>query len=137
MKVAAFFVAIASAHLLPLAAPAETGFDIQAKFVPSPCSVQQDCVIRLLFTNSGPDTSVANRVSLNKYNGKVATGYATRVGGSGALVNLPPLAKGASVTLTFVDPKIKAGTYTYQPRYSSPLNDRNNANHRITRTVTY
>lgn len=137
MKLGVILAATAAVLLAATSATAQSGFDVRAEFLLVPCTVNQNCTIKLKFTNDGPEASTASSVSLNKFNGKVATGYATRVGGSGALLSLPALAKGESVTLTFVDPKIKAGTFTYQPRYSSALNDRNNNNHRVTTTITY
>lgn len=137
MKLGAILATTAAVLLAAASATAQSGFDLRTEFILVPCTINQNCTIQLKFTNDGPEASTPNGVSLNKYNGKVATGYATRVGGSGAILSLPALDRGESVTLTFVDPKIKAGTYTYQPRYSSALNDRNNNNHRVTRTITY
>ena len=120
-------------------------YDVEARFDPAtaqlPCVVQStpklscnQLTVAIKFRNLGDVTSPENRVSLNQYNGTRAGGYAVRFGGSGALETLPALAPGQEVTLSWSASRVPAGTYTFQPKYSSPLNDANNRNHVITHT---
>lgn len=124
-----------------------SGFDVQAQF-PYQGTVQcqtelnqinqLQCVslqIQVLFKNNGPNASTQRRVSLNKYNGTTAYGYAQRFGGSGAFQTLPPLQPGEEVTLTWSSNAVPLGQYTFRPMYSGPLNDNDNSNHAITQTL--
>ena len=89
----------------------------------------------MVFKNIGSAPSPQRRVSLNKYNGTQAYGYAQRFGGSGSFQTLPPLAPDDDVTLTWWSNALPLGQYTFMPMYSGPLNDANNNNHAITKTL--
>ena len=93
--------------------------------------------IQMRFTNIGSaPTDRPYRVSLQRFNGPRATGRAVRHGGSRALETIPVLQPGQSVTLSWAANRTGAHEYTFQPRYSPALNDKNNANHRISQTIT-
>lgn len=92
----------------------------------------------LRFTNVGGSQCKANRIRLNRFTGRRASGYSSAVGGSGNLQKLPALDAGDSADLTFVEKKPPGkGKYTCKPRFSSPHNDANNSNHQPTKTVTF
>lgn len=123
------------------------GFDVAASFTSASgefrCQTevnpigQPQCValtVQIKFKNIGGSASPQRKVSLNKFNGGVATGYAQRFGGSGAFQTLPPLAPGEEVTLSWSAGAVPLGRYTFRPVYSGPLNDGNNANHAIVGT---
>lgn len=132
--------------LASITAPAFGAADVVANFDPNggtlTCNaVGRSCVtleVSILFKNEGDQASDARRVSLNRFNGRRASGYAQRFGGSGSFQQLPALAPGETTVLTWSSNRVALGTQTYKPRYSPPLNEGGrvqNGNHNV--EVTY
>lgn len=127
---------------------AAAGFDVETEFLTGPvieCETEtnpigrQECVsvtVEVRFGNVGSERSPRRRVALNMYRGSRASGYATRFGGPGGTANLPELAPGESVTLSWTARRVQLGQYTFRPHYTPSLEDRNNDNHQVSQTVT-
>jgi hypothetical protein len=125
-------VVVPCAGSLPPATP--RGFDLVAAFDDAiqRCNRSEACTIRVRFLNHGPESSPAARVTLERHNVDGSEALSADVGGVQPLSALEPH---QTSMLTFVDPRLTPGTYTYRLVYSPVINDLNNANHRVTRSL--
>ena len=87
------------------------------------------------FKNIGGEKCPGNNISLSRYDGKTASGYGVRIGGSGAIEKLNPLDPNKSRTLKWTENRAPKGTYTYKIKYSGPQNDTDNKNHHPQNTI--
>lgn len=108
---------------------------------------QRLCALRVRFHNQGDQPTDPSSLAFAMYEGKKLGGYAQTFGGSGGRRQLPGLAPGQSIELTFAARGVAAGVYSLKLQYSPGISEMDdevqtddrykNQNHQIEQTLEF